>query len=203
MTFEELGNIRTSTFIAGSGSGLSAISDLESATGARSKVAAVFAPTSGFLNRFKEYAAFDYFGTSKAAPRHEESGVVLVEPWRVEIAKPKMKFVSDRRTVTCEIEEVLRDSFTAIYWDEGSGARRVRFNLAWMTPDDQALVVPRAEFHWSVGTEVREDGRQATTSIVIFRRQPKISKERWNQALEDAEKNAVVLGWELFEPDES
>lgn len=192
---------RTATFVAGSGSGYANV--VTSQGHIDSTIGAVYAPTAATLYRDEEAvgAELSYILRNSVKPRIKAGDVTVIRIHDLENAKPKSSFLTtSRRTVTCEVDELVGRWFTAIYWDS-RGPRRVRFKLEDLGPEDRELVQPRAEFHWSVGTEVREDGRRATTSLLLFRRRPPISHTQWQAALDHATKTAQQLGWELLPPD--
>lgn len=192
---------RTATFVAGSGSGYADV--VTSQAHIESRIGVVYAPTSATLYRDEEAVGTELSSILRDSvkPRIKAGDVVVISLHYLENAIPKSSFLTtSRKTITCEVDELLESSFTAIYWDS-RGPRRVRFKLEDLAPEDRELVKPRAEFHWSVGTEVREDGRRSTTSLLLFRRRPPISRAQWQAALHRAAKTAQQLGWELLPPD--
>jgi hypothetical protein len=193
---------RIGTFVAGSGSDYTTV--VTPKVQIESRITAVYAPTAATLYRDSKDSEpeFSYILRNSTKPRIEADDITLVEHQVLENARPKSRFVTtSRRTITCEVDEVLESSFTAVYWDS-RGPRRVRFKLSELTPEDRELVEPRAELHWSVGTEMREDGRRSTTSLVLFRRRPPISPAQWQAALHEATATAQQLGWDLVSPED-
>jgi len=161
---------------------------------------AVFAPTVALLSRPKSPGAVGaIFGVTSERSEASDASVVVVNAKLIDDARPKTRFVSRRHTVTCEVEEVIGNRFTAIYWDDDRGARRVRFRVDAVAEEDRPFLEERAEFYWSVGDEVREDGRKATTSLISFRRLSRLESERWHTASRRAEEAAMDLGWALVD----
>lgn len=160
--------------------------------------AVVFAPTTANLARSRTFPEIGAtFGVVVGRPGIPGGPVVVVNAKTIEDARPKIKFINRRRTVTCEVEEIFKDRFTALYWDPSRGRRRVRFRIDALAVDDLPCLEERAQFYWSVGDEVREDGSKATASLISFRRTSKVPAEQWQRAIDEASEAALDLGWEL------
>jgi hypothetical protein len=190
----------------GGRSGFAGIGNLHNEVlGGPRPIANIFRPSSARIRARVEYGPYGTIGLNSTffldgAPSYDANYTAVVVPSKQrDSAIPPSKFVSKKRTVTCQVEEVLPDCFTAIYWENDDGPRRITVSYEGLSQDDLTRVQPRADFYWTVGTEVREDGRTSTTSLIIFPRQPPVSRSQWRAALEDARENAKKLGYSLLQ----
>lgn len=162
------------------------------------RVVGVFAPTtSAVLRRIRRRREMSEFwcGRPGDAAGSPVPKVLVVNAERLQKAGETSRFVATGKgTVTCQVETVAENSFTAIYYDKDNGFRRVRFPTANVTNDERHLIEPRAEFHWSIGKEERGDGVCSTISRLRFVRNPVITGAMWEAALDEGAETAARLG---------
>ena len=80
---------------------------------------------------------------------------------------------SEFRALT--VDEVDDNSFTAIWREDGSADRRVRFPMSLVARDDKLICEPGAELYWIAGEEV-DNGQPRRIDELRFRRKVGASK---------------------------
>jgi hypothetical protein len=192
---------KTNTAIKWSGPSLPKVHNFGPGQHRPSEMVGVFAPTISITRRQSQQRRSRlHHLLSRRADRLIDATehVTVVKPEELRSAD-LTRFVANRRsTVTCQIDTITSTEFSAVYFEPDRGFRRVHFRMTDIPRNQHHLVVPRAEFHWSVGQEKRDDGRYAVTSVVRFVRHAQIPDNYWTLARARGRSIADKLGIDLI-----